>query len=189
MWCPEIFASVHVDTVYRWKWDGPGRGGGVPKKINGAVAEKLTVLTHDMLRRGSCVSLEIMRALFQDLSKKDGVKVKLSREWVRTFLISIDSSYKAASQGSGPKVWLLTRRFIVKIARLPFCSTSGAWTGQGPTTFVDTCLSLSPIGSHGWWWKGENQKPQFQKPTKQAVTVTLVTSAVRAQVVAQCIFA
>ena len=29
-----------------------------PKKINGAVAEKLTVLTHDMLRLGSCVSLE-----------------------------------------------------------------------------------------------------------------------------------
>ena len=35
-----------------------------------AVAEKLTVLTHDMLRQGSCMSLEIMRTLFQDLCKK-----------------------------------------------------------------------------------------------------------------------
>ena len=32
------------------------------------------------------------------------------------------------------------------------------------------------------------EKPKFQRPTKQAVNVTLVTSAVRAQVAAQCIF-
>ena len=57
----EIFGNVHADTVYRWKLDGPGSGGGKPKKITGAVAEKPTVLTHDMLRQGSCVSLEIMR--------------------------------------------------------------------------------------------------------------------------------
>ena len=57
----EIFGNVHADTVYRWKLDGPGSGGGKPKKVTGAVAEKLTVLTHDMLRQGSCVSLEIMR--------------------------------------------------------------------------------------------------------------------------------
>ena len=50
-WCPEIFANVHADTVYRWKWDGPGSG------------EKLTILTHDLLRHGSCVALKIMRAL------------------------------------------------------------------------------------------------------------------------------
>ena len=31
-------------------------------------------------------------------------------------------------------------------------------------------------------------KPEFQRPSKQAITVTLVTSAVRAQVAAQCIF-
>ena len=74
---------MHADTVYRWKRDGPGSGDGNPKEINGAVAEKLTVLTHDMLRHVSCVSLEIMRALFQDLCEKDGLKVKLSREWVR----------------------------------------------------------------------------------------------------------
>ena len=64
-----------------------------PMNINGAVAEKLTVLTHDMLRQGSCVSLEIMRTLFQDLCEKDGLKVKLSREWVRAFLVSIDLSF------------------------------------------------------------------------------------------------
>ena len=34
----------------------------------------------------------------------------------------------------------------------------------------------------------KDEKPEFQKPIKQAVTVTLVTSAVRAQVAAQCIF-
>ena len=53
--------------------------------------------------------------------------------------------------------------------------------------FDETCLSLTPTGSNGWWLKGENQKPQFQKPTKQAVTVTLDTSAVRAHVAAHCI--
>ena len=54
--------------------------------------------------------------------------------------------------------------------------------------FDETCLCLSPTGSHGWWWNGANAKPEFQRPSKQAVTVTLVTSAVRAQVAAQCIF-
>ena len=54
--------------------------------------------------------------------------------------------------------------------------------------FDETCLCLSPTGSHGWWWKGANEKPEFQRPSKQAVTVTLVTSAVRAQVAASCIF-
>ena len=122
-WCPEIFGNVHADTVYRWKLDGPGGGGGRPKKITGAVAEKLTVLTHDMLRQGSCVSLEIMRTLFQDLCEKDGLKVKLSREWVRAFLVSIDLSFKAATQRSGPKVWTLPDKVV-----------SGAWTGQGRTT-------------------------------------------------------
>ena len=38
-WSPEIFADVHADTVYRWKLDGPGSGGGKPKKISGTVAE------------------------------------------------------------------------------------------------------------------------------------------------------
>ena len=33
-WCPEIFGNVHADTVYRWKLDGPGSGGGKSKKIN-----------------------------------------------------------------------------------------------------------------------------------------------------------
>ena len=95
---------MHADTVYRWKRDGSGWGDGKPKKINGAVAEK--------------------RALFQDLCEKDGLNVQLPREWVRAFLISIDLSFKAAAQRSGPKVWtlpdkvLLTRRFIVKIAFL-----------------------------------------------------------------------
>ena len=37
-------------------------------------------------------------------------------------------------------------------------------------------------------WKGSNEEPEFQRPLKQAVTVTLVTSAVRAQFAAQCIF-
>ena len=54
-WCPEIFGNVHADSVYRWKLDGPGSGGGKPKKITGAVAESLAVLTHDLLRQGSCV--------------------------------------------------------------------------------------------------------------------------------------
>ena len=54
--------------------------------------------------------------------------------------------------------------------------------------FDETCLCLSPTGSHGWWWKGANEKLEFQRPSKQAVTVTLVTFAVRAQVAAQCIF-
>ena len=182
---------MHVDTVYRWKWDGPGSGVGKPKKIKGAVAETLTVLTHDMLRHVSCVSFEIMLALFQDLCKKDGLKVKLSLEWVRTFLISIDMSCQAAAQRSGPEVWtlpdkvLLTRRFIMKIA---FVLDEWGLDWTKTYNFDETCLSLSLTGSHGWWWKGKNQKPQFQKPTKQAVTVTLVTSAVRAQVAAQCTF-
>ena len=45
-WCWEIFGNVHADTVYRWKLDGPGSGGGKSTKISGAVPEKLTVLTH-----------------------------------------------------------------------------------------------------------------------------------------------
>ena len=90
--------------VYRWKLDGPWHsGGGKPKKITGAVAEKLTVLTHDMLRQGSCVSLEIMRTLFQDLCKKEGLEVRLSREWVRAFLVSIALSFKAAATTKRPQ--------------------------------------------------------------------------------------
>ena len=50
-WRPEIFANVHADTVYRWKLDGPGSGGGKPKKISGTVAEKLAAVTHDTLPR------------------------------------------------------------------------------------------------------------------------------------------
>ena len=178
-------------TVYRWKLDGPGSGDGKPKKISGAVAEKLTVLTHDMLRQGSCVSLEIMRTLFQDLCEKDGFNLKLSREWVRAFLVSIDLSYKAAAQRSGPQVWtlldkvVLTKRFIMKIAFL-LDEWSLDWTRT--YNFDETCLFLSPTGSHGWWWKAANEKPEIQRPSKQAVIVTLSTSAVRAQVAAQCIF-
>ena len=84
---------MHADTLYRWKLDGPGVCRGRPKKITRAVAEKLTVLTQDIFRQGSSVSLEIMRTLFQDLCEKDGLKVKLSREWVRAFLVSIDLSF------------------------------------------------------------------------------------------------
>eukprot|EP00971_Amphidinium_carterae_P020287 399740-Amphidinium_carterae.1 len=54
--------------------------------------------------------------------------------------------------------------------------------------FDETCLALSPTGTHGWWWKGKDEKPGFQRPSKQAVTVSLVTSAVKAKVVAQIIF-
>ena len=85
------------------------------------LAEKLTLLTHDMLRQGSCVSLEIMRTLSQDLCEKDGLNVKLSREWVRAFLVSIDLSFEAAAQRSGLKVWTLpdkvvvTKRLIMKL--------------------------------------------------------------------------
>ena len=166
-------------------------GGGKPKKISGAVAEKLTVLANDMLCQGSCVSLEIMRTLFQDLCEKDGLNVKLSREWVRAFLVSIDLSHKAAAERSGPKVWtlpdkvVLTKRSIMKIAfLLDEWGLDWTWTYN----FDETCLCLSPTGSHGWWWKGANDKQEFQRPSKHAVTVTLVTTAVRAEVAAQCIF-
>ena len=101
-WRPEIFANVHTDTVYRRKLDGPGSGGGKPKKISGTVAEKLTVVTHDTHRQGSCVSLEIMRALFRDLSKYEGLEVKLSSERMRAFLVSIDLSWLQRSE-PGPR--------------------------------------------------------------------------------------
>ena len=54
--------------------------------------------------------------------------------------------------------------------------------------FDGTCLALAPTGTHGWWWTGRSSKPQFQRPTKQAVTVTVVTSPVEAKVRAQVIF-
>ena len=102
-WCPEIFGKVHADTVYRWKLESPRRSVGV-------VAEKLTVLTHDMLRQGSCVSLEIMRTLFQDVCKKEGLEVTLSRESLHAFLVSIDLSCKAAAQRTATRCGLrLTR--------------------------------------------------------------------------------
>eukprot|EP00971_Amphidinium_carterae_P323032 6420013-Amphidinium_carterae.1 len=78
-------------------------------------------MTHDMIKQLACVSVEIMRALFEDLCKKEGVEVKLSREWVRGFLFSVDLSFKAASQRSGPKVWTpvekeeKTKHFVMKI--------------------------------------------------------------------------
>ena len=139
-WCPEIFGNVHADTVYRWKLSGPGSGVGKPKKIGWAVAEKLTVLTHGMLRQGSC-------------AKKEGLAVKLSREWVRAFLVSIDLSYKAAAQRSGLKVWtlpdkvVLTKRFIMEIAFL-LDEWGLDWTRT--YNFNETCPCLSPTGSHGW---------------------------------------
>ena len=108
-WCPEIFGNVHADTVYRWKLDGRGRCRGRLKKITGAVAEQLTVLTHEVLRQGACVSLEIMRTH----CKKEGLEVRLSREWVRAFLVSIDLSFKAAAQRSGPKVWTLPDKVVL----------------------------------------------------------------------------
>ena len=70
-WSPEIFGTEHADTVYLWNLDGPGSGGGKPKKISGAVAEKQTVLTHDMLRQDSC-AYPLPR-----LCEKDGLNVKL----------------------------------------------------------------------------------------------------------------
>ena len=84
-----------------------------------------------------------------------------------------------------PDKVVLTKRFIMKIAfLLDTSSLDWTWT----CNFDETCLCLSPTGSHGWWWKGANDKLKFQRPSKQAVTVTVVTSAVRAQVAAQCIF-
>eukprot|EP00971_Amphidinium_carterae_P137873 2732489-Amphidinium_carterae.1 len=50
-------------------------------------------MTYDMIEQRACVSVEIMLVLFEDLCKKEGVEVKLSREWVRGFLLSIDLSY------------------------------------------------------------------------------------------------
>ena len=69
---------MEIGWPWQWWWKA--------QEDQWAVAEKLTVLTHDMLRQGSCVSLEIMRTLFQDLCEKDSLNVKLSREWVRAFL-------------------------------------------------------------------------------------------------------
>eukprot|EP00971_Amphidinium_carterae_P095960 1898999-Amphidinium_carterae.1 len=51
--------------------------------------------------------------------------------------------------------------------------------------FDETCLALSPAGPHGWWWKAKDEKAGFQRPSKQAVSVTLVTSAAKAKVAAQ----
>ena len=80
---------------------------------------------------------------------------------------------------------VLTKRFIMKIAFL-LDERDLDWTRT--CNFDETCLCLSPTGSHGWWWKGANEKPEFQRPSKHAVTVTLVTSAVRANVAGHCIF-
>ena len=93
-----------------------------------------------------------------------------------------EQEHEPAAAGTLPHKVLLTRRFIMKIAFL-LNEWGLDWTRTN--NFDETCLSLSPTGSHSWWWKGKNRKPQFQRPTKQAVTVTLVTSAVRAQVAAQ----
>ena len=75
--------------------------------------------------------------------QKGGLEVKLSREWVRALLVSIDLSYKAAAQRSGPKVWtlsdkvVLTKLFIMKIAFL--LNTWGLdWTRT--YNFDETCL-------------------------------------------------
>ena len=171
-WCLEIFGNVHADTVYRWTLDGPGSGGGKPKKINGSLAEKLTVLTHDMLRQGSCVSLEIIRALFQDLCKKEGLEVT----WSRVFLVSIDLSCKAAAQRSGPKVWtlpdkeMLTKRFIMKIAFL-----LDEWGLDWTRTYNldETCLCLSPTGSHGWWVERCERKNRIFRDHRNRLSLSL----------------
>ena len=61
---------MHADTLYRWKLDGLGGCRGRPKKITRAVAEKLTVLTQDIFRQGSSVSLEIMRTYSKTFARK-----------------------------------------------------------------------------------------------------------------------
>eukprot|EP00971_Amphidinium_carterae_P117421 2325874-Amphidinium_carterae.1 len=54
-WCPEVFAGVHEDTVYKWTSDEVATNpGGKPKKIPSALAEKMTVMTHDMIKQLAC---------------------------------------------------------------------------------------------------------------------------------------
>eukprot|EP00971_Amphidinium_carterae_P270485 5366889-Amphidinium_carterae.1 len=54
-WCPEVFAGVHEDTVYKWKSDevAPNTSGKA-KNIPSALAEKMTVMTHDMIKQLAC---------------------------------------------------------------------------------------------------------------------------------------
>eukprot|EP00971_Amphidinium_carterae_P112587 2229707-Amphidinium_carterae.2 len=115
----------------------------------------MTVMTHDMIKQRACVSVEIMRALFDDLCKTEGVEVELPGEWVRAFLLSIDFSFKAASQRYGPKVRVL-RRIVMKIA-----------------------YSLEESRVAVGLEQGKDEKAGFQRPSKQADTVTLVTSAMK----------
>ena len=88
--------------------------------------------------------------------KKEGLEVKLSREWVRAFLVSIDLGHKAAAQRRSPDVWtlpdkdMLTKRFIMKIV---FFLDTWCLDWTRTYNFDETCLCLSPTGSHGWWWR------------------------------------
>eukprot|EP00971_Amphidinium_carterae_P230129 4567317-Amphidinium_carterae.1 len=85
-------------------------------------------------------------------------------------------------QQMGAKVWTpaekyeMTKHFVMKIAYL-----LDKWG-------LDWARTASPTGTHGWCWKGKDEKAGLQRPSKQAVTVTLVTSAVKAKVAAQIIF-
>ena len=96
--------------------------------------------------------------------------MKLSRECVRAFLVSIDLSSQAAAQRSGPKVWTLLDQVVL-----------------GLDKDVQLRRDMSLL-EPDWQSRQATEKPEFRRPSKQVVTVTVVTSAVRAQVAAQCIF-
>ena len=119
---PEVCGKLNDCTVYRWTGEASSSKAGRPSKITSGGAEKMTVMVHDLLRQGSCVNVAIVRPLFIKLRKQEGLNVKLSTEWVRQFLHSINLSYKAAAVKSGPKFFSLeeqgthTRHFILKIA-------------------------------------------------------------------------
>ena len=103
-WCPQTPCTDG-------NWDGRGSGGGRPKKITGAVAEKLTVLTHDML-------FEVL--------------VCWSR-WCVTSWSALIWALRLQHNEAAPRCGLGLRMWCWPSAA---SWKSGAWTRQGRTTLT-----------------------------------------------------
>eukprot|EP00971_Amphidinium_carterae_P178701 3544845-Amphidinium_carterae.2 len=162
--------SLHEDTAYKWKSDEVATNPGTKlKKIPSALAEKMTVMTHDMIKQSVC---HLDRRSGGEVVSGVGAIVPVEhRPKLQSCIAKVWSEAKVQTPVEKEKK---TFHFVMKIAFL-LDKWRLDWTRC--FNFDETCLALSPTGIHGWWWKGKDEKAGFQKPT-----VTLATLGVKAKV-------
>ena len=88
LWCPEVFEGTHKDTFRRWQpaTVKPVDKGGRPCKLTPPQLQKITVMTHSLVKHGTPFGLEHLTALINKVLLQEEAGEQVSKWWTHRFL-------------------------------------------------------------------------------------------------------